>query len=68
MLKNVQFKIILLFSILGICLILGMGMLSIWNMKEVMLEVATLQDKLQVIEIGNQMRNTGIVTMIFVTL
>ena len=68
MLKNIQFKIILLFSILGICLILGMGILGIINIKNISLE-ATMQGEAQaVIEIATQLKNIGMITMIFIIL
>ena len=68
MLKNVQFKIILLFSILVICLILGMGILGMLNMKDVMIEMANVQDTMHIAEIGTQMKNIGIITMILIIL
>ena len=68
MLKNVQFKIILLFSILGICLILGMGILGMMNMKDVMLEMVNVQDTMQIAEVGTQLKNIGIITMILIIL
>ncbi len=68
MLKNVQFKIILLFSILGIFLILGMGLLGMVNMKELLLQEETLQNSVQVFQIQTQIQSIGIVTIILLLL
>ncbi len=68
MLKNVQFKIILLFSILGICLILGMGILGIVNMKEMLSEQVMAQNVIQASQIEMQINNIGMITIILLLL
>ncbi len=68
MLKNVQFKIILLFSILGICLILGMGILGIVNMKEILSEQVMAQNVIQASQIEMQINNIGMITIILLLL
>lgn len=68
MLKNVQFKIILLFSILGICLILGMGILGIVNMKKMLSEQVMAQNVIQASQIEMQINNIGMITIILLLL
>ena len=65
MLKNVQYKIILLFSVLGMVLILAMGFLGIINMKEILLQEESLQN---IIEVKEQIQNIGIVTILLLLL
>lgn len=70
MLKNVQLKIILIFSILGILLISGMGTIFIYHLQNIDLQVIT-QNAQEIEEyenlIATQIQNVKIITIILIS-
>ena len=70
MLKNIQLKIILLFSILGILLISTMGIAFSYNLNTILIQdksSLTLQEiEEQQIDINNQIQNIKVITIVLV--